>query len=46
MKILEHELGCMLFIRTKKGVSLTPEGEALYDHVSLACEEIFLVKQS
>ena len=41
MKILEHELGCMLFIRTKKGVSLTPEGEALYNHVSLACEEIF-----
>ena len=36
MKILEHELGCMLFIRTKKGVSLTPEGDALYNTVSLA----------
>ena len=37
---LEEELECVLFIRGKKGVKLTPEGEALYKHISVACEEI------
>ena len=40
MKALEAELGCTLFIRTNKGVTLTPEGEALYTHISLAFEHI------
>ena len=29
MKTLESELGCTLFIRSNKGVTLTPEGEVL-----------------
>lgn len=33
---LETELGCQLFIRSKKGVVLTPEGEILYRYVSRA----------
>ncbi len=40
IKTLEGELGCKLFIRTNKGVHLTPEGEALYAHISLAFEHI------
>lgn len=41
IKNLEYHLGCRLFIRSTKGVSLTPEGEILYRHVSPACELIF-----
>lgn len=33
---LEQELGCRLFFRSGRGVSLTPEGKRLYDHVSVA----------
>lgn len=40
IKALESELGCTLFIRTNKGAALTPEGEALYSHISLAFEHI------
>lgn len=40
MKTLESELGCTLFVRTHKGVTLTSEGEALYAHISLAFEHI------
>ena len=40
MKTLESELGCTLFIRSNKGVTLTPEGEVLYSHISLAFEHI------
>ena len=38
---LEHDLGCTLFIRSKKGILLTPEGEVLYRHISKACQHIF-----
>ncbi|PXV96150.1 DNA-binding transcriptional LysR family regulator [Lachnotalea glycerini] len=38
---LEAELGCILFLRSQKGVTLTPEGLLLYEHVSIACEHIF-----
>ena len=40
MQALETELGCRLFIRTKRGVSLTAEGEQLYQYVAPACEQI------
>ena len=45
MKKLEEELGCSLFIRQRHGVSLTPEGEKLYSHVSVAFEHIFAGEQ-
>lgn len=38
---LEKALGCQLFVRSKKGVVLTPEAELLYRHISLACKHIF-----
>lgn len=37
---LEQELGCALFIRTNHQVRMTPEGEALYRHVSIAFEQL------
>jgi DNA-binding transcriptional LysR family regulator len=40
IKNLENELGCVLFVRTNKGVSLTPEGERLFEHISLAYDHI------
>ena len=40
IKNLEAALGCTLFIRTNRGVSLTPEGEKLYDHIAIAFEQI------
>lgn len=40
MKKLEEELGCMLFVRQRHGVSLTSEGEKLYRHVSIAMEHL------
>ena len=40
IKKLESELGCGLFVRSSRGVELTPEGKKLYAHVSVACEQI------
>ena len=40
MKKLEEELGCTLFVRQRHGVTLTPEGEKLYAHISIAFEHI------
>lgn len=40
IKNLEADLGCTLFVRSNKGVTLTPEGEKLYAHVSVAFEHI------
>lgn len=40
IKTLEGELGCTLFIRSNRGVRLTPEGERLYSHIALAYEHI------
>ena len=37
---LEEELGCTLFVRSNRGVTLTPEGERLYAHVKIAVEQI------
>lgn len=40
IKILEHELGCTLFVRPNRGITLTPEGERLYSHIKIAVEQI------
>lgn len=40
IKLLEHEIGCRLLIRSNRGISLTPEGERLYSHVKIAVEQI------
>lgn len=40
VKNLEHTLGCTLFVRSNRGVRLTPEGERLYAHVKIAVEQI------
>lgn len=40
IKILESELGCTLFIRSNRGVRLTPEGEKLYAHIRIAVGQI------
>lgn len=40
IKNLESELGCTLFIRSNRGVKLTPEGEKLYAHIRIAVEQI------
>ena len=37
---LESELGCKLFVRSNRGVRLTPEGEIMYKHVAEAYEAI------
>lgn len=42
---LEKELGMTLFIRSKKGVVLTPEAEMLYEHVSKAYRHIDLAEE-
>ena len=39
MNNLEQELGCTLFLRSHRGVSLTPEGEKLFAHVQIAQEQ-------
>lgn len=40
IKLLEHDLGCRLFIRSNRGITLTPEGEQLYSHVKIAVEQL------
>ena len=40
VKNLERDLGCTLFTRSNKGVTLTPEGESLYRRVSIAYQQI------
>ena len=45
IKALEQAIGIELFIRTKKGVSLTNAGEILYSHVAAGYESISLGEQ-
>ena len=40
MNNLENELNCKLFLRTNRGVTLTPEGEKLFTHVKIAHEQL------
>ena len=40
MNNLEQELGCRLFLRSHKGIALTPEGEKLFAHVQIAQEHL------
>lgn len=40
IRLLEQELGCTLFLRSQKGVTMTPEAEKLFVHISIACEHI------
>ena len=40
VKNLESALGCTLFIRSNRGVILTPEGEKLFARISIAFEQI------
>lgn len=40
VKNLEGALGCQLFLRSNRGVQLTPEGEKLYAHIAPAVEHI------
>lgn len=37
---LEAQLGCKLFIRSNKGVTLTSEGETLYKHAEIAFKNL------
>ncbi|MCD8375521.1 MAG: LysR family transcriptional regulator [Oscillospiraceae bacterium] len=38
---LEEQLDCALFVRTKRGVQLTPEGDLLWQRVEPACHLLF-----
>ncbi len=40
IQTLESQLGCVLLTRSTKGVSLTPEGKKLYEHLQVAFEHI------
>ncbi len=42
---LEMQLGCKLFIRSNKGITLTPEGEKLYIHAETAFENLSKAEQ-
>ncbi len=42
IKKLESELGCTLFVRSRKGMKLTNEGYKLYGHIKIAVEQIEL----
>lgn len=40
MNRLEDQLGCKLMTRSNKGITLTPEGERLFSHVSVAYAQL------
>jgi len=44
IKLMEHEFGCKLIVRSSHGISLTPEGELLYSHVKIVVEQIQLAE--
>lgn len=44
MNNLEKQLGCTLFVRSNRGITLTPEGKKLYNHVSIAYKQLHLAE--
>lgn len=42
---LEEELGCVLFVRTKRGMELTPEGELLFQKLTELFEQLETVEE-
>ena len=42
---LEHELRCRLFMRSNRGVTLTPEGQRLFNRVSVAHQQLKAAEQ-
>ena len=44
MNILENELDCKLFLRSNRGIKLTSDGKRLYDHLSIAFEQISIAE--
>ena len=38
---LENDLGCRLFTRSKKGMTVTPEGHTFYKYVAAGCAQFF-----
>lgn len=44
MNNLEKQLGCTLFVRSNRGITLTPEGKKLYNHVSVAYKQLHLAE--
>lgn len=44
VKLMEHEFGCSLIVRSNRGISLTPEGEQLYAHLKIVIEQIQLAE--
>lgn len=45
MNCLEQQLCCPLFVRTNRGVELTPEGNRLYTRVSAAMSQLFAAEE-
>ena len=45
IKLLEGALGCTLFERSNRTVRLTPEGERLFAHVQVACEQLQIAEE-
>ena len=45
MNCLEQETHCTLFIRTNRGVQLTPEGEHLYGHIAAAMAQVQMAEE-
>lgn len=46
MKQLEGALGAKLFVRSSRGIRLTPEGQVLYEYVKNGYEQISLGRKS
>lgn len=45
MKLLEAQLGCCLFIRGARGITLTEKGKLLYSHVEIAYRHLLNAQQ-
>lgn len=45
IRLLERQLNCRLFIREPRGLRLTEEGERLYAHVKIACQQMLSAEE-